>query len=133
MRLNISILLITVIFFSGILYSGDTGKIIFGKVKANSPVEFKISDFNILTDSLRYILSTELEIPFTTVLSMFIFDTAGSVVFYLITEQIISSGTYNITWEMEKCNSANCPYPPGKYFCDIETPQFYFRRDFYIE
>jgi len=46
-------------------------------------------------------------------------------VYTLMKEKIIAPGSYFIKWEMYN-------FPEGRYWCEFNTPDFIYKKDFYI-
>jgi hypothetical protein len=113
----------------------DTSDVVIRKTKKSNPVEYNISDVIIKQDKekTKNIIRVDLEIPLKTTMRLSVSDTAGATIMYLINDQTLSQGIYRVKWEMPKCTSSDCDYPPGKYWCEFETDQFIFQRDFYIK
>jgi hypothetical protein len=113
----------------------DTSDVVIRKTKKETPQEYNISDVIIKQDKEKTnnIIRVDLEIPLRTTMKLVVSDTAGATIMYLINDQTLSPGVYRVKWEMPKCKANDCDYPPGKYFCEFETDQFIFQRDFYIK
>ena len=125
--------------FSGLTNSQiidtDTNDVVIRKTSKEKPAEFNISDVIIKPDKekTKYIARADLEIPLSTTLKLNVTDSMGAVIMYLINDQTLKAGIYRVKWEMEKCTSSDCDYPPGKYLCSFETDQFIYQKDFYLK
>lgn len=112
----------------------DTSDVVIRRISKEKPSEFNISDVTIKLDKdkTKHILRVNLEIPVTTALKLNVTDSTGAVIMYLINEQTLKSGIFRVKWDMDKCRTDNCDYPPGKYKCSFETDQFIYQIDFYL-
>lgn len=113
----------------------DTSDVVIRKTKKETPTEYNISDVIVKQDKekTKNIIRVDLDIPLKTTMKLMVSDTSGAPIMYLINDQTLSPGVYRVKWEMPKCNTGDCDYPPGKYWCEFETDQFIFQRDFYIK
>lgn len=138
-RLQTKDLLIVLLFLNIGIYSQtvdtDTSDVVIRKTKKDAPKEYNISDVIIKQDKekTKNIIRVDLDIPLKTTMKLMVSDTSGAAIMYLINDQTLSPGVYRVKWEMPKCSTADCDYPPGKYWCEFETDQFIFQRDFYIK
>jgi hypothetical protein len=113
----------------------DTSSVVIRKTKKEKPEEYNISDVIIKQDKekTKNIIRVDLDIPLKTTMRLSVSDTSGNKIMYLVNDQTLSPGVYRVRWEMAKCRENYCDYQPGKYWCECETDQFIFKRDFYIK
>ncbi|RPI17341.1 MAG: hypothetical protein EHM58_09745 [Ignavibacteriae bacterium] len=107
----------------------DTASIIIKKISKERPEFYNISDTYVKTDAKNpnnRIVRVDLEIPETTVLKLTVTDTTENDIINLIDERSLTAGRYRVRWEMEN-------YKPGRYWCEFETDQFVYRKDFFIK
>ena len=135
----INVIVVLCLIFVGSVFSQnidtDTSDVVIRKTKKTNPAEFNISDVIIKQDKdkTKNIIRVDLEIPIKTTFRLSVSDTAEATIMYLVNDQTLSPGVYRVKWEMPKCKTGDCDYPPGKYWCEFETDQFIFQRDFYIK
>jgi hypothetical protein len=113
----------------------DTSDVVIRRTNKMLPKEYNISDVIIKLDKekTKNIIRVDLEIPLRTTLRLSVSDTAGNKIMNLISDQTLTGGVYRVRWEMVRCLTDDCDFPPGKYWCEFETDQFIFQRDFYIK
>ncbi|MCI0449092.1 MAG: hypothetical protein L0Y79_04800 [Chlorobi bacterium] len=113
----------------------DTSDVVIRKTKKEIPREYNISDVIIKKDKekTKNIIRVDLDIPLKTSLKLFISDSTGATIMYLINDQTLSPGVYRVRWEMSECKTVDCDYPIGKYLCEFETDQFIFQRNYYVK
>lgn len=138
-RFQIIDLLIVLLFLNTGIYSQtidtDTSDVVIRKTNKMLPKEYNIGDVIVKLDKekTKNIIRVDLDIPLKTTMRLSVSDTSGATIMYLISDQTLSGGVYRVKWEMAKCKENDCDYPSGKYWCEFETDQFIFQRDFYIK
>lgn len=106
----------------------DTSKIVLKKISNIATADYNISDVSIKKDPMEmsnFLLRVEMGVPALSKLSVRIADSTGNSILFLIKEKIIAPGSYFIKWEMYN-------FPEGRYWCEFNTPDFIYKKDFYI-
>jgi hypothetical protein len=121
----------SILIFSYVAYSqsiADTSKIIVKKFSNIAPHNYNISDISVKKDPIgsnNFFFRIEMDIPAVSKIFVNVTDSAGIDILYLLREKTVAPGSYFIKWEMYN-------FPEGKYWCEFNTPDFIYRKDFYI-
>jgi hypothetical protein len=106
----------------------DTSKVVLKKISNIAPADYNISDVSIKKDPVEmsnFLFRVQMGVPAISRISIRIADSTGNSILFLIKEKIIAPGSYFIKWEMNN-------FPSGMYWCEFNTTDFIYRKDFYI-